>query len=120
MVMDRYADITIRSKDWFGADVPNIDFRMTGGKVLGTHPVTSVIVYGYDQNLVTDASGTEDIPDQSYGQYTLSESDARYELYELNPAGTARDTFDALAGQTTTVDMLLLDTQNGYVKNILT
>ena len=120
MVMDRYANITVRSKDPFGTDVPNINFRMVGGKVLGTNPITSVIVYGYDQNVATNASGTKDIANQSHGQYTLTESDARYEFYTLNPAGTVRDTFDALAGQATTVDMILLDTEIGSVKVTVT
>ncbi|MFZ2299952.1 MAG: hypothetical protein WAW00_02370 [Candidatus Moraniibacteriota bacterium] len=120
LVMDRYADITVHSKDPFGTDVPNINFGMKGGKVLGTDPVTSDIVYGYDQNLTTNASGIEDIADQSYGQYTLTESDARYELYKLNPEGVTKDVFDAPAGQTTTTDMILLDTEIGSVKVAVT
>jgi type II secretory pathway pseudopilin PulG len=117
LVMDQYADITVRSKDPFGTDVPNIDFGMKGGKVLGTDPVTLAPTYGYDdQNLSTGASGSLDIPDQSYGQYTISESDTRYELYKLNPEGTAKDIFDAPAGQTTIIDMILLDTEIGSVK----
>lgn len=116
LVMDQYANITVRSKDPFGTDVPNIDFHMVGGKLLGTDPVTLAPTYGYDQNLSTGASGSLDIPDQSYGQYTLTESDSRYELYKLNPEGTAKDIFDAPAGQTTITDMILLDTEIGSVK----
>ena len=93
---------------------------MKGGKVLGTDPVGGALVYGYDQNLSTSASGSLDIQDQSYGQYTLSESDARYELYKLNPEGTKYDVFDALPGGTTTKDMILLDTQIGSVKTVVT
>lgn len=119
MVMDQYADITVRSKDPFGTDVPDIAFTMTGGKVLGTDPDTFAWIYEYTQNLSTNASGTRDIADQSYGQYTLAESDARYQMYALNPSGAAQTTFNALAGQTTTVDMILLDTQIGSVKAIV-
>lgn len=120
MIMDQYADITIHSKDFFGTDVPNIDFNMSGGKILGTDPITSYNVYEYNQALSTNASGVNDIADQSYGQYTLSESNARYELYKLNPAGTGVNVFDALAGQTTTVDMILLDTEIGSLKVVVT
>ncbi len=116
LIMDQYADITVRSEDPFGTDVPSIAFNMTGGKVLGTDPTTSDLVYEYDQNLTTNASGAKDIADQSYGQYTLAESDTRYELYKLNPEGAAKDVFDAPAGQATTTDMILLDTQIGSVK----
>ncbi|MEK9151160.1 MAG: carboxypeptidase regulatory-like domain-containing protein [Patescibacteria group bacterium] len=119
MVMDQYADITVRSKDPFGTDVPNIAFNMTGGKILGTDPVTLASIYEYNQNLSTSASGVKDIADQSYGQYTLAESDARYQLHKLSPEGATKDIFDALAGQATAVDMVLLDTQIGSVKVVV-
>ncbi len=120
MWMNQYADITIRSQDPFTSAVPDISFHMTGGKKLGTDPDTSASVYEYDQILSTNASGIKDIPDQSDGQYTLSESDARYQFYKLNPSGITYDVFDAPAGQTTTVDMILLDTQIGSLKVIVT
>lgn len=120
LVMDQYADIAVRSKDPFGTDVPNINFGMKGGKVLGTDPMTSAPTYEYDQALSTNASGIRDIPDQSYGQYTLSESDARYELYKLNPESVTKDVFDASAGQAITTDMILLDTEIGSVKTVVT
>lgn len=116
IVMDQDADITVRSEDPFGAGVPDIGFRMVGGKVLGTDPVTLLPTYGYDENLVTDDSGSQDIPDQSHGQYTLSESAAGYELYKLSPEGAAKDVFDAAAGQAAAVDMILLDRGIGSVK----
>lgn len=116
ITMDQYADITIHSKDAFGADVPNIDFSMKGGKVLGTNPDTNGTEYGYNQNLSTNASGVKDIQDQSYGQYTLTVSDARYQFYKLSPEGAVLNTFDALPGQTNTIDMTLLDTEIGSLK----
>lgn len=120
IVMDQYADIMIRSKDPFGTDILNFDFHMKGGKVLGTDSITLETLYGYDEDLITSASGAKDVQDQSYGQYTLSETDARYQLYKLNPGGATNDIFDALPGQTNTVDMILLDTQIGSVKIIVT
>jgi Tfp pilus assembly protein PilE len=120
MVMDQYADIAIHSKDPFGTDVPNIDFQMIGGKILGTDPTTGNNVYEYNQALSTNASGIKDISDQSYGQYTLSESDTRYQLYKLNPGGVTNNIFDALPAQTTSVDMILLDTEIGSVKIVVT
>lgn len=120
LVMGQYADLTIHSKDPFGADVPSMNFGMKGGKVLGTDPVTTEFVYGYDQSLSTNASGVMDILDQSYGQYTLTESDARYEFYKLSPESVTYNVFDAPAGQTTSIDMILLDTEIGSVKVIVT
>jgi hypothetical protein len=93
---------------------------MTGGKILGTDPGTLANVYEYNQTLSTNASGVKDIAAQSYGQYTLTESDARYQFYKLVPSGEKINVFDALAGETTVIDMLLLDTQIGSVKVIVT
>lgn len=121
MVMDQYSDITIHSKDPFGTDISSFDFHMKGGKILGdTTADPPVTMYGYDQDLSTNASGIQDVQDQSYGQYTLTESDVRYQLYKLNPGGATSDIFDALPGQTNNVDMILLDTQIGSVKVIVT
>lgn len=121
IVMDQYADITIHSKDPFGTDILNFDFHMKGGKIFGaTTADPPVTMYGYDQDLITNASGIKDVQDQSHGQYTLSETDARYQLYKLNPGGATNDIFDALPGQTNTVDMILLDTQIGSLKVIVT
>lgn len=116
MIMDQHADVTINSKDPFGTDVLNFDFNMSDGKILGTDPDTGDNVYEYDQDLSTNASGVKDIEDQSHGQYTLSETDARYQLYKLNPGETVIGVLDALPGQVTTVNMILLDTQIGSLK----
>lgn len=122
LVMDRYADLTLRSIDPFGTGVPSIDFRMVGGKVLGTDPDPMILTptYEYNQDLNTGATGSLDIPDQSYGQYTLTESDARYELYKLSPENTTYNIFDASAGQAATIDMILLDTTIGSLKVVVT
>ena len=120
LVMDQYADLTIHSKDPFGTDVPSISFGMIGGKILGTDPVTSEPVYEYNQSLSTNASGSLDIAGQSYGQYTLTASDTRYVLYKLSPENVTYNIFDALAGQATIIDMILLDTQIGSVKAVVT
>lgn len=120
LVMDQYANITVNSKDPFGTSIPNISFTMEGGKVLGTNPADGTLVHSYDQTLNTNAAGSQDIPNQSYGQYTLSESDARYELYKLSPEETEYNVFAALPGGTTTKDMVLLDTQIGSVKVAVT
>lgn len=120
MTMERASDITIHSKDPLGNNIPNLDFNMSGGKILGTDPGTLANVYEYDQNLSTNASGIKDIAAQSYGQYTLTESDALYQFYKLVPSGEKIDVFDTLAGETTAIDMLLLDTQIGSVKIVVT
>lgn len=120
LVMDQYADITIRSKDPFGTDVPDIDFTMVGGKVLGTDPVTLDPTYEYNQNLNTGGTASLNIPDQGHGQYTLTESSASYELYKLSPENTTLNVFDALPGQTAIIDILLLDTTIGSVKVAVT
>lgn len=119
LVMDQYADITIRSKDPFGTSVPSINFGMIGGKILGTDAVLAP-VYEYNQALATSASGSLNVLDQSYGQYAISETDTRYEFYKLSPEGTQSNMLDALPGVTTTRDMILLDTNIGSVKAAVT
>lgn len=120
MIMDRSADLAIRTQDSFGASVPGFGFTLTGGKILGTDPLTGAVTYGYSQALTTDAAGLRTIDDQSYGTYTLVESDARYEFYKLVPESTTLAAFDALPGTTTSRNMLLLDTQIGSVKVVVT
>lgn len=119
LVMDLLADIVIRSVDPFGEAIPDIPLRLVGGRVLGTTlddqgaPVAEV--FSYDENLTTDASGVRDIEDESYGGYAISESSARYVFYKLSTEDETIDAFDALPGQTTSVDMVLLDSETGSV-----
>ncbi len=57
IVMDREVDIPLRTQDPFGTDVPNVDFTLSGGRILGTDPVTSNNVYGFSATGTTDGSG---------------------------------------------------------------
>lgn len=120
IVMDQYVNLTVRSQDPFGTDIPNVDFTLEGGHAFGTAVPTGTIVYAYNENLTTDGSGEKVIADQSYGQYTFTESETGYELYKLDPESTTNNMLDATAGQSIPVTMILLDQNIGSVKFIVT
>lgn len=111
IVMDQYADIEIRSRDPFGADVGGVDMDIEGGRLFGTDTaLPSPEMYSYSDSITTDSSGAESIADQSYGMYVVSGvSKSGFTFYRLSPDGPARDTFIASPGVTNTVTAIMLD-----------
>lgn len=111
IVMDQYADIEIRSRDPFGADVGGVDMDIEGGRLFGTDTaLSSPEMYSYSDSITTDGSGEESIADQSYGTYTVSGvSKSGFTFCKLFPDGPARDKFIASPGATNTVTAIMLD-----------
>jgi type II secretory pathway pseudopilin PulG len=122
IVMDQSSDITLRTIDPFGTNIPNINFSITGGRILGISPTPNpgTIVYSLVQSTSTNGSGEKTFTNQSYGQYTFKETNARYDFYKLDPAGVPMDTTTVVAGVDKSIDFLLLDTQIGSMKVIVT
>lgn len=119
IVMDQSSDITFSTKDPFGTDIPNIGYTITGGRILGTDPITTDPVFGFSDTGTTNGSGQVAYPDESYGQYTASISGANYELYKITPESVASNSFSALAGVATPVTAVLLDKNIGSLKVIV-
>lgn len=116
MVMDQSSDITLTTKDPFGTAIPNIDYTLSGGQILGVDGVSGATVYGFSDTGTTDASGEAAYPDESYGQYSVGVSSANYDFYELAPGAVEEGEFTALAGIPTNVDIILLDKNIGSIK----
>ena len=119
VVMDQEVDITFKTEDPFGTDIPNIGYTLSGGRVLGTDPGTGGSVYGFTDTGTTNGSGEAEYPDESYGQYTVSTSSPDYEFYRLTPEGSAVDVFDASPGAAAAITAVLLDKNIGSVKIIV-
>lgn len=119
VVMDQEVDITFKTEDPFGTDIPNIGYTLSGGRVLGTDPGTGASVYGFTDTATTNGSGEADYPDESYGQYTVSTSSTDYEFYRLNPEGAAVNIFDASPGSAAAIAAVLLDKNIGSVKVVV-
>lgn len=119
MVMDQSSDITLITKDVFGTVIPTIGYTISGGRILGTNPVTATTVYGFTATGTTNTSGEANHPGESSGQYTVSISNGNYEFYKLSPEGALLNGFSALAGSTTPVTALLLDKNIGSLKVIV-
>ena len=123
VVMDHATDIHLMTKDPFGTSIPNINYHVKGGRILGVDTLTSpaTTIYGLDQNGATDDSGETTLSSQSYGPYALSSiSTAQYDFYKLSPEDVKNDTFSVAAGVTKDVTAILLDKSIGSVKVTVT
>lgn len=111
LVSDQVSDISFRTQDPFGNDIPDIDFDITGGLVVGTNVSDSSSVYDYTDSLATDGSGEKNINDRSTGEYTiaLDASEANYRYIRLTPEEPTFGTVNLSAGVNETVTMVLAD-----------
>lgn len=116
MVMDQSSDIHLVTKDAFGTDIPNVNFHIEGGRIMGVTP-TLQTVYGLIQDSSTNASGEITLADQSYGPYKITFTNPlQYEFYKLNPEGVPVDTFTVNPGVTKEVTGTFLSKNIGSVK----
>lgn len=109
VVMDERSVIDFETKDPFDADIPNIDFSIGGGLVIGTDPVTGASVYDFLQASATNASGAVSFSDRSTGVYTvtLDASESGYEYLRLSPEETTFGTINLPPATSKTVKMVL-------------
>jgi Tfp pilus assembly protein PilV len=121
IIMDQSVSIPINTVDPFDQDIPTIEFSLSGGRLLGTHPTTGVqTVTLNDNSRTTDSSGEYNYTSQSYGLYTIAlgpSSTTKYELYKVLPQATSsNDSFDITPGSTTPFKVVLLDKEIGSLK----
>jgi len=110
IVMDRSSDITLHTRDPFGSAVPNVNFSLIGGRILGNSVPSATMEYGFSQTTSTDASGNKVFSSQSYGQYTLTVSPtAPYELYKIDPPELVNDILNVSPGVNKETDIILID-----------
>jgi type II secretory pathway pseudopilin PulG len=115
IVMDQSSDISVITEDPFGTVIPNIDYTLSGGRILGVDNAAAN-VYGFSDTGTTDSSGEAAYPDESYGEYTWNISSTDYEFYKFFPAGTVENQFTATAGTTANMTAIVLDKNIGSVK----
>lgn len=112
-VMDRESGLDLATEDPFGNDLPDIDYRIDGGRQLGVNASTGVPVYDFGEDASTDGSGEATYSDLSYGSYTwtVDSGETNYAFVRLDPESTAgANNIDLLPGVTQAATMVLADT----------
>ncbi len=121
LVIDHTSDLQIQTEDPFGSALPNIDFTLSGGLVIGVDASTGASVYDFTQTSVTDSGGEEDFTDLSTGEYTLEldpSETAQYEFLRLDPEETAQDTINLAANDSKSVKYILA--QKNFASALIT
>ncbi len=90
IIIDLVGNINITTKDPFGNIIPDIDFNLSGGRLVGNNisgGLPGVLEYNYSQELSTNSSGEENIEDVSPGSYIfkLDDEEDDYTFYKINP-----------------------------------
>lgn len=111
-VMDRSSTLQLRTVDPFGNDVPAIDYRIDGDRLLGNEFGTGDAVYEFGMDDTTDASGEQSYSNRSYGSYswTIDPGETGWTFISLNPESSAgANIFELPANTSLNVDMVLAD-----------
>ena len=81
IILDKVGTINIATQDLNGNAIPNMNFNLEGGRILGltmTSPKESV--FGYNEDLATDSLGSLSLGGMSPGNYTISFTGPGYTL----------------------------------------
>jgi len=108
IIENKLANIKISTIDYLGNPVPDIDFSLTGGRILGTQAEAPYDpVYNFDVIDKTNASGEKDFNSISPGQYTfeLASTETAYALIGLDPASP----FPLVSDATQNLDVKVAD-----------
>jgi len=118
IVMDRASDIILHTKDPFGTAIPNVNFSLVGGRILGNSVPPGTFTYGFPlQNTQTDGSGNKTFANESYGQYTLTNSPvAPYEFFKFDPPETVAGVLNVAPGVNKETTMVYIDTSIASAK----
>jgi len=79
--IDRTSTVNFSSRTLNCNAVPSIDFSLAGSKLIGTNPD----LYKYDEDLQTNGSGLLSLTNVEWDSYSLSFSDASFDLIGTNP-----------------------------------
>lgn len=80
--IDKVSSLNVESVNEVCAGIPNIDFSLTGSKLIGTSP--DILKYSEDHS--TDADGIQEITDLEWDDYNLDFTDDTYDLAGTIPA----------------------------------
>jgi len=95
IVQDELASLKVATVDYLGNAIPNINFHIVGGRLLGhtvvVEPDLPEPVYNLDADAATNSSGEKDFGEVSPGQYvfTLDPSVTNYTLIDTDPISPA-------------------------------
>jgi len=110
IVMDKSSDISIATKDAFGADLLNIGFHLAGGVKIGDTVGSSVPVYTMNQDDTSGTDGKKTYAQQSSGLYTLTLSDtAKYQLLGLSAPDAMKNVFSLTNGDAKDIVATIID-----------
>ncbi|MDO9231333.1 MAG: prepilin-type N-terminal cleavage/methylation domain-containing protein [bacterium] len=89
IILNKLADLKISTQDYFGDSIADIDFKLKGGRKIGTdevYPYTPF--YNLDVSDKTDSEGKKEYDAVSPGQYSLvlSDSETDYRIIGTDPA----------------------------------
>ena len=108
LVTDRTANLTMLTKDPFGAMVPNRMFHIAGGKQIGTIP-GSTKQYVFSQDVNSGTNGSSIFSGNSAGTYTVTlVDDSSYAFLRLSSDETDRKTVTLLPGNDRDVTMTFI------------
>lgn len=79
--IDKVSKLTFSSVTDSCTAVPSFDFSLTGSKKTSTAP----LVYKYNTNLITDASGQKVLNNMEWDTYTVTAIDTTHDIVGFNP-----------------------------------
>jgi hypothetical protein len=110
ITIDKTSNITINTKNPFGTSIPNIDFNIDGGRLLG-YTVTSppVAVYDYSESISTDSDGKKELTGRSSGLYTFAYSGSDYQFLKVDPNESSNNQFGVLPDTQPQINAIFAD-----------
>lgn len=88
IVQNELADLKIATVDYLNHPIPNINFHLTGGRILGVEAeLPNDPIYNIDIDASTNSNGEKDFSGISPGQFTFSllSTETNYELIGTDP-----------------------------------
>lgn len=121
MIINLLADLTLRSKDAFGVNIPNVGFSLIGGRRLDDGTVEPGR-YSYSQTVTTDGDGEFSVDDVSSGKYVLSAFSVSGGNYQFRKVEIGDDldssALNLLSGSNFAADIIFMDRNldSAYIK----
>jgi type II secretory pathway pseudopilin PulG len=115
IILDKLADIHIYSKGIDDQALPNMDFSLTGGRIIGTDPGGGPDVTNYQENLSTGETGDVNVTDVPPGKYNVSLNEPGYTMI----GSDATFPLAIVPDQSATVNLIIAsDTENSLIVSV--
>jgi len=84
IALNKTADLKVITQDYFGHEIPDMDFNLKGGRKLGTKEIYPYEpVYNLDASNQTNSSGEKQYEDVSPGQYSFKLGDTVLDYVQI-------------------------------------